>query len=486
MTMQTSPATPQTVRFPDGFLWGAATASYQIEGAVDEDGRTPSIWDVYSRLPGAILNGDTGDVACDHYHRMPEDVALMKRLNLGSYRFSTAWPRVRPDGAAVNQKGIDFYSALVDELLEAGIVPWVTLYHWDLPQALEDKGGWLNRDTAHRFVEYATTVYDALGDRVQYWTTLNEPYCSSLLGYTAGRKAPGRQEGVAGLIAAHHLLLAHGMAVDELRGLGATPENGKQVGITLNLTTAEAFDPAEEADVDAARRVDGFFNRLFLEPLFNGRYADDLATDTEGMTYQDRPWQDWIRDGDLDLISRPLDALGVNYYSPQGASGRPHEDLLGAGVPHATRPAASPFPGGEEIVFPRRGLPTTAMDWEVRPEALTRLLERVRDEYAVPPIYITENGAAYDDVVTPDGAIHDSDRRRYIDLHLRAINDAINDGVDVRGYFVWSLLDNFEWAFGYHNRFGIIHVDYDTQVRTPKDSGLWYAGVAATNQLPGV
>ncbi|PXY27683.1 glycoside hydrolase family 1 protein [Prauserella muralis] len=484
MTTQTSTTTSETVTFPDRFLWGAATAAYQIEGAVDEDGRTPSIWDSYVRIPGAVLNGDTGDVACDHYHRMPEDVALMKRLNLASYRFSTAWPRVRPDGGDVNQKGVDFYDALVDELLSAGIEPWVTLYHWDLPQALEDQGGWLNRDTAQRFVEYALTMYDALGDRVRHWTTLNEPYCSSLLGYTSGRKAPGRQEGVAGLVAAHHLLLAHGMTVDELRRRGATPGNDRQVGITLNLTTVDPFDAAEPADREAARRVDGFFNRLFLDPLFKGRYPEDLADDTKGLTYRDRPWQDCVRDSDLNLISTPLDTLGINYYNPQAASGRSHDDLLGAGVPHAPRPAAPPFPGGGDIVFPRRGLPTTAMDWEVQPEALTRLLLRVHDDYAVPPIYITENGAAYDDLVTPEGAVHDADRTRYLDLHLRAVHDAIGKGVDVRGYFVWSLLDNFEWAFGYLRRFGIIHVDYDTQVRTVKDSGLWYAGVAATNQLP--
>ncbi|WP_027940723.1 GH1 family beta-glucosidase [Amycolatopsis taiwanensis] len=479
------PNQSQTVEFPQGFLWGAATASYQIEGAVDEDGRTPSIWDTYSRIPGAILGGDTGDVACDHYHRMPEDVAIIKRLNLASYRFSTAWPRVRPDGGAVNQKGIDFYRRLVDELLDAGIAPWVTLYHWDLPQALEDQGGWLNRDTAHRFVEYANTVYDALSDRVQYWTTLNEPYCSSLLGYTSGGKAPGRQEGVAGLVAQHHLLLAHGMAADELRRRGATPDNGRQVGITLNLTTVDPFDPADPADVDAARRVDNFFNRGFLDPVFKGEYPEDLFTYTEGLTYQGRPWQDWVQDGDLKVISAPLDTLGVNYYRGHGASGRPHDDLLEDNVPHAPRPTVSPYPGSDNIVYPRRGLPTTAMDWEVQPEALTRLLVRLRDEYAAPPIYITENGAAYDDEVTPDGAVHDTDRIRFIDVHLRAVHDAITSGVNVQGYFVWSLLDNFEWAFGYLRRFGIVHVDYDTQVRTVKDSGHWYAEVASTNRILG-
>ncbi|MEX0426839.1 glycoside hydrolase family 1 protein [Nocardioides sp. DS6] len=480
----TSPAT-SPLTFPADFVWGAATAAYQIEGAVDEDGRTPSIWDTFARVPGAVIDGDTGDVACDHYHRVPEDVALMKRLHLASYRFSTAWPRVRPDAGAVNQKGLDFYSRLVDELLEAGIAPWVTLYHWDLPQALEDQGGWTNRDTAYRFVDYATAMYDALGDRVATWTTLNEPWCSAFLGYTGGQHAPGRQEGVAGLVAAHHLLLAHGMATDELRRRGATPEAGKQVGITLNLTVADPFDPTEPADLDAARRLDGFFNRVFLEPLFRGRYAEDLAADTDGLTFQGRPWQDWVLDGDLDVIHQPLDALGVNYYHGDGASGLPHDDdparLLGSAVRHPERPTSSPYPGGG-LSFPRRGLPTTGMDWEIQPEGLTRLLVRLRDDYAVPPVYITENGAAYEDVLT-GGAVHDPERRDYLAQHLRAVHDALEAGVDVRGYFAWSLLDNFEWAYGYGQRFGIVHVDYDTQVRTPKDSALWYAEVAATNRL---
>ncbi|MEP9382554.1 GH1 family beta-glucosidase [Nocardioides sp. KR10-350] len=481
--VSTGSTTEETLEFPAGFLWGAATAAYQIEGAYDEDGRTPSIWDTFSRVPGAIVRGDTGDVACDHYHRMPEDVALMKRLNLASYRFSIAWPRVRPDGGAVNQKGVDFYSRLVDELLDAGIAPWVTLYHWDLPQALEDEGGWLKRDTADRFVEYATTVYDALSDRVSYWTTLNEPWCSSYLAYTAGQKAPGRQEGVAGLVAAHHLMLAHGLVVDELRRRGATPDRGKQVGITLNLTTVEPYDPTEPVDVDAARRVDGFFNRSFLDPILKGRYAEDLAADTEGMTFQGRPWQDWVLDGDLAVISRPLDLLGVNYYHKQIPSGRPHDDLLGSRVLRPSRPTSSPHPGGDDIVTPRTGSPTTAMDWEVQPDGLTRLMLRLRDEYAAPPIYITENGAAYHDEVAADGGVHDGERLRFIDLHLRALHDAIEQGVDVRGYFAWSLLDNFEWAYGYGQRFGIVHVDYDTQVRTPKDSALWFARVAASNRL---
>ena len=472
------------LHFPPGFLWGAATASYQIEGAHDEDGRTASIWDTFARTPGAVLGGDSGDVACDHYHRMPDDVALMKRLGLNSYRFSTAWPRIRPDGGAPRPQGLDFYARLVDTLLDAEIVPWLTLYHWDLPQALEDAGGWTDRDTVHRFVEYALTVYDALGDRVPYWTTLNEPWCSAFLGYTGGQHAPGRQDGVGGLVAAHHLMLAHGLVVEELRQRGATPDRGQQVGITLNMTVADPYDPDDPADVDAARRLDGYFNRVFLDPILTGRYADDLIADTEGCTFEGRPWQSWVRDGDLAAISQPLDVLGVNYYHGDGASGRQHEHVLGDGVAHPERATSPPYPDGRTITFPNRGFDTTAMGWEVQPEALTRLLVWLRESYDVPALYVTENGAAYDDVVTADGAVHDEDRRAYLDAHIRAVHRAIELGVDVRGYFAWSLLDNFEWAYGYAQRFGIVHVDYDTLTRTPKDSALWYAGVAATNRLP--
>lgn len=481
----TAPTTPGSLVFPTDFLWGAATASYQIEGAVAEDGRTPSIWDTFARVPGAVLNGDTGDVACDHYHRVPEDVALMRSLHLNAYRFSTAWPRVRPDGGAVNRAGIDFYSRLVDELLGSGITPWVTLYHWDLPQALEDAGGWTNRDTAYRFADYALSLYDALGDRVPYWTTMNEPWCSAFLGYTGGQHAPGRQEGVAGVVAAHHLMLGHGLVVDELR----RRETTAQLGITLNLTVPEPFDPSEPADVEAARRVDSLWNRVFLDPIFRGRYADDLASDTEGMTFQGKQWQDFVHDGDLALISAPLDVLGVNYYHGDGASGRPvadPADQLGSRIEHPARPVRSPFPGGDHLTFPRRGLPVTGMDWEVQPEGLTRLLVRLRDEYGVPPVYITENGAAYDDVVAPDGSIDDAGRLGFIDGHLRATHAAMEQGVDVRGYFAWSLLDNFEWAYGYRQRFGIVHVDYDTLVRTPKASALHYAEAARSGQLPPV
>lgn len=478
---------PDTTRlarqFPEGFLWGSATASYQIEGAVAVDGRTPSIWDTFSRIPGAVLGGDTGDVACEHYDRMPQDVALMRELGLGAYRFSVAWPRVRPDGGAPEPRGLDFYSRLVDELLGQGITPWVTLYHWDLPQALEDAGGWTERDTAERFRDYALTVHDALGDRVRNWTTLNEPWCSAFLGYTGGQHAPGRQEGVAGVVAAHHLMLAHGLVVDELRRTGSPDLS---LGITLNLTVPEPFDPAEPADVDAAERVEVFWNRMFLDPIFRGRYDAALSERTRGMTWQGHRWEEFVQDGDLALISTPLDVLGVNYYHGDAASGRVHPapDLLGSRIAHPSRPTSSPYPGGEDIVFPRRGLPVTGLDWEVQPEGLTRLLVRLRDEYAVPPIHITENGAAYDDVVSPDGAVEDPERLAYVESHLEALHDAIEAGVDVRGYFVWSFLDNFEWAYGYTQRFGVVHVDYATQQRTPKASARWFAEVARSGQLP--
>ncbi|MFJ2757761.1 glycoside hydrolase family 1 protein [Nocardioides sp. NPDC087217] len=485
MNLSTNPARAERT-FPQDFLWGAATASYQIEGAIDEDGRTPSNWDTFTKVPGAILNGDTGEVACDHYHRVPEDVALMKRLNLASYRFSTAWPRIRPDGGKVNQAGLDFYSRLVDELLEAEIAPWITLYHWDLPQALEDQGGWTSRDTAYRFVEYSTTVYDALSDRVDNWTTLNEPWCSAFLGYSGGQHAPGRQEGVAGIVAAHHLMLGHGLVINELRARGATPENGKSLGITLNPTVVDPYDADRPEDVDMTRRIDGLHNRVFFDPLFRGKYADDLAADTEGLTFQGRPWQDWVLEGDLEVISAPLDVLGINFYFGNAIAAEPFEidpdQVLGSRLVHSDLPRGNPYPGAE-FVTPRTGRATTARDWEIDPVWLTRLLTRLSGEYGAPPVYITENGAYYDDVVE-DGAVHDTARLDYIDTHLRATLDAMEQGADVRGYFAWSLLDNFEWSYGYAHRFGIVHVDFETQVRTPKDSGLWFADVAANNRVP--
>ena len=483
-TAPTPPSTPgislDTVEFPADFRWGAATAAYQIEGAAHDGGRRDCIWDAFSRVPGAVLGAENGEVACDHYHRMPHDVAMMASLGLGSYRFSTSWARVRPDGGPVNRTGLDFYGRLVDELLGHGIRPWLTLYHWDLPQALEEAGGWTNRDTAYRFADYALSVYDALGDRVPTWTTLNEPWCSAFLGYTGGQHAPGRQEGVAGLVAVHHLLLGHGLVIDELRRRGTTAE----LGITLNLTVADPHDPDDALDRDGARRVDALQNRVFLDPLLRGSYPADLVADTAHLPWQGRPWTDVVADGDLDLISAPLDVLGVNYYRGDNVSGRPLAEPVDDGIEHPARPVLTPFVGCDDLTFPSRGLPRTDSGWEIQPEGLTRLLVRLRDDYDVPPIHITENGAAFADVPAADGTVPDPDRIAYLDAHLRATHAAMRAGVDVRGYFQWSLMDNYEWAYGYRKRFGMVYVDYATLERTPKASAHWYARVATTGLVP--
>ncbi|WDH79133.1 family 1 glycosylhydrolase [Microbacterium esteraromaticum] len=472
-----------TRSFPDGFLFGAATAAYQIEGAAFEDGRTASIWDAFARVPGAVINAENGDVACDHYHRYADDVALMKDLGLQAYRFSTSWSRVRPDAGPVNPKGVDFYSRLVDELLAADIVPWLTLHHWDMPQALEERGGWASREVVDRFTEYALTMHDALGDRVQHWTTLNEPWCSSFLSYTAGVHAPGRTSIRDGLLASHHLLLAHGRAVQALRERDA----GLDLGITLNLTVADPADPTDPRDVDAARRIDGQFNRWFLDPLFRGAYPADIVRDLREVDADAvSAWQEAVHDGDLEAISTPLDALGVNYYHGELLSGHPQP---GGGDPHQTdgldlRETASPFPADADVHWVERGLPRTAMGWEVQPEGLTRLLVRVAEEYAPGvTLYVTENGVAYDDTVDAEGQVPDADRADFVRAHLAAVVDAIAQGVDVRGYFYWSLMDNFEWSWGYAKRFGIVRVDYETQQRTVKQSGREYARIIAARAV---
>ncbi|RYB93908.1 beta-glucosidase [Nocardioides oleivorans] len=483
MTVQSTPAAAVVehrgrLSFPPDFVWGMATASYQIEGAVAEDGRTASIWDTFSQVPGAVMSGDTGEVAVDHYHRMREDVAIMADLGASSYRFSVAWPRVRPDAGAVNPAGLAFYDRLVDELLSRGIAPWLTLYHWDLPQVLEDAGGWTNRDTAHRFVEYAVSVHEALGDRVPTWTTLNEPWCSAFLGYSAGHHAPGRQEGAAGLVAGHHLLLAHGLAVQELRSRGAD-----RLGISLNLTVPDPSDPDDPVDVDAARRIDSLHNRFFLDPIFRGAYPADLLEDTAGLTFDGRPWVEVVHDGDLAAISAPIDVLGVNYYHGNEVSGHPRTDVVGIGSDQPDRVALSPFVGSEHVTFPSRGLPVTDMGWEIQPEGLHRLLRRLHDDYPRLPVYLTETGAAFADRPDDDGEVRDPDRIAFLDAYLRAVHLAVEEGVDVGGFFHWSYCDNFEWAFGYAKRFGLVHVDYATQVRTPKSSARWYADLARTGVL---
>ena len=457
--------TTGTVSFPSSFLWGGATASYQIEGAVAEGGRGRSIWDTFSHTPGRTVDGDTGDHAIDHYHRYRDDVALMSGLGLNAYRFSVAWPRIQPDGRGpAVEAGLDFYRRLVDELLAHDIEPWITLYHWDLPQALEDAGGWPNRDTAQRFADYAVLVHRALGDRVANWTTLNEPFCSSLVGYAAGDHAPGRTEPAAALRATHHLLLGHGLAAQAIRAA----DQATSVGITLNLYAVDAASE-DPADLDAARRVDGLQNRIFLDPILLGHYPPDVLEDVEHLGGLGE-----IRDGDLAVINGRLDFLGVNYYTR-------HVITAGNGE---LADDGSQWVGSEHVRGVLRGLPQTAMGWEVDPDGLHEVLVRLRDEYPAVPLLITENGAAFADLVGADGSVHDPDRIAYLDAHLRACHRAMADGVPLRGYFVWSVFDNFEWAFGYARRFGIVHVDYDTQTRTPKDSAGFYSRVLRTGAIP--
>ncbi|HWF41932.1 MAG TPA: GH1 family beta-glucosidase [Acidothermaceae bacterium] len=467
-------ATLGGLAFPERFVWGTATAAYQIEGAATEGGRTPSIWDTFSHTPGKVFEGDTGDVAADHYHRYRDDVALMASLGVNAYRFSVSWSRVIPSGVGpLNQAGVDFYRRLVDELLEQGIEPALTLYHWDLPQELQDAGGWTARDTSYRFADYAAALAGELGDRVGFWTTLNEPWCSAFLGYAAGVHAPGHTSGAEALAAVHHLLLGHGLAIQAMRS--ALPTS-TQLAITLNpAVTRPATDSAEDAL--AASKVDGLQNRIWWEPLFSGRYPDDVQEFTASVT-------DWsyVHDGDLDTISTPIDVLGVNYYNPvvvgyyAGSGERAHADGHGDG-------AGETWPGCRDVQFMEMAGRHTAMGWPVDATGLRELLGRLWRDYGK-PMLITENGAAYEDVVSPDGSVHDAERTQYVYEHLAAVHDAISDGVDVRGYYLWSLLDNFEWAYGYSKRFGIVRVDFESQQRTVKDSGRFYSEVVRANALP--
>lgn len=486
--------------FPDGFLFGAAAAAYQIEGAATEGGRGPSIWDTYSQIPGAVVNGDTGDVACDHYHRYRDDVAMMKELGLQLYRFSSSWSRVCPDGRTVNLQGMDFYRRLVDELLQADIIPWITLYHWDLPQALQDLGGWPNRDTAERFRDYAMVMHEALGDRIQVWTTLNEPWCSSFLSYTGGEHAPGHQSLTEGMLASHHLLLGHGLTVQELN----KSPLGLNTGLTLNFTVADPLDPESPEDQRAARLVDGQMNRWFLDPVFRGEYPQDIVDEfTDVDPSAGEAFRAAIQPGDMDIISSPFDTLGVNYYqsdlvtatldaSPELLNKLGVSELRPApsgGAP-IDKPLQTPMPASRGFVGPDSLLPRTAQNWDVDPLMLKDLLLRLDREYtrdADVSLYVSENGAAYEDelVQSDDGAaVHDDERTAFLALHLGATLDAIEEGADVRGFMYWSLMDNYEWAWGYAKRFGIVHVDYETQKRTVKDSGHAYANIIAGRALP--
>lgn len=470
------------LEFPPGFVFGSATASYQIEGAVREDGRGPSIWDTFSHTPGKVLNGDTGDIACDHYHRLDADLDLMAELCLQAYRFSIAWSRIQPTGSGpVNRKGLEFYSRLVDGLLARGIAPVATLYHWDLPQALEDANGWVNRDTASRFAEYAALTVEALGDRVVTWTTLNEPWCTAYLGYAAGVHAPGRTNGADALAALHHLNLAHGLAVPEIR---RAARNAPEVAITLNLHVIRGDDtvpPEESGSPEARRRIDALANRSFLSPLLRGRYDADLLEYTAGVT-------DWafVRDGDLERIAQPIDVLGVNYYSTvtvrmwDGRSPRANADGH-----HTT--SGSPWPGSEDVEFLTQPGPYTDMGWNIAPEGLEELLVSLHEQFPDQALMVTENGAAFPDRVVESDAgkrVPDADRVDYLNRHFTAAHRAMARGVDLRGYFVWSLLDNFEWSLGYGKRFGIVRVDFETQERIPKDSAHWYRELIATRTTP--
>lgn len=431
-------------RFPREFEWGVATAAYQIEGAVSEFGRGPSIWDDFSHQPGHILHNDTGDVACDHYHQMNSDVALLKTLGVSHYRFSLSWSRILPHGrlTETNPQGLDFYHRLIDALLSQNIIPVVTLYHWDLPSALQSRGGWLNRDTAKIFADYASFAVNAFGDRVGRWITHNEPWCSAVLGHQTGEHAPGIQSDTSALSAAHHILLSHGLATQAMRATRPTTA----IGITLNLSPIYGRDDTPET-AEAVALLDTFSNTWYLDPLLRGSYPTLLDT-----IYKKAPP---VADHDMATISQPLDFLGVNYYFSQTVG-----------------PSAELHPWPVERVSPTA--PLTAMGWPVTPRGLHDLLVRINGEYPSIPLIITENGAAYPDVIDQSGIILDIERIQFLSDHIEAVGTAIGQGVDIRGYYVWSFLDNFEWAYGYSKRFGLFYVDYGTLTRLPKESARWY------------
>ena len=454
------------ITFPEGFRWGAATASYQIEGAAHQGGRGPSVWDTFAHTDGKVANGHTGDVACGHLERVAEDVALMAELGLQTYRFSISWSRVMPEGRGkLNADGVAFYDRLIDLLLARGITPCPTLFHWDLPQSLEDIGGFRSRDTVSWFGDYAQMAARQYGDRVEMWSTFNEPWCYAYLGHASGDHAPGLKDPKAAVTVAHHQLMAHGLALQAMR----SERDGLSLGIVVNPSPvrSEGAPPAPEDQIDT---IDAIHNRWWFDATLKGEYPADLI-DAYG------PLAEAVQPDDLDLIAQPLDWIGINFYF----------DLLvrGLGPGEAARGMqAYPTVTGVTQADPRAI--HTDMGWPITPDGFTELLVRLRDDYPnLPPVYITENGCAYDDPVVADGC-HDPRRIDYLDLHLRALKDAMDAGVDVRGYYQWSLFDNFEWALGYDKRFGIVHVDFDTLERTPKDSAHWYREVILRNGLAAV
>jgi beta-glucosidase len=464
--------------FPEGFIWGTATASYQVEGAVHDGGRGPSIWDTFSHTPGKVFHDDNGDVTCDQYHRYREDAALMGSLGLGAYRFSIAWPRVQPDGTGpANQAGLDYYRRLIEALKTNGVEPAVTLYHWDLPQALQDKGGWTSRDTAERFAEFAHLIGEALADDVNLWITLNEPWVSAFAGHELGQHAPGIRDTAAAVRASHHLLLGHGKAARVLRSV--VPSHA-QIGITLNLYPVYPATSSPE-DAEAAAHVGAYGNRWFLDPVLSGTYPSWMHA-----KFREVIGQEFVQDGDLQEIHADIDFLGVNYYTTRrvGAAKVPAGQAAVGSEVEASSTARRPYPWYlEAIEVPLQDVPRTTKGWAIQPEGLKELLVWLRDEYGERPLYVTENGAAFADYVDPHGVVSDPERVEYLRRHFVAAHEAIAAGVNLRGYFVWSFCDNFEWADGYSQRFGIVFVDYKTQQRTPKASAAFMARVAKDNAV---
>lgn len=440
------------IQFPKDFVWGVATSAYQIEGAAFEDGRGPSIWDTFSHTPGNIIDDENGDVACDSYHRLDEDIALLKELGVNSYRFSVSWPRVIPDGTGkVNKKGLQYYENLVDQLLEHGIEPMCTLYHWDLPQKLEEKGGWDNRDTIDAFVEYAKVMFERLNGKVKRWITLNEPWCASFLSHYIGEHAPGNQDLQLAVNVAHHLLMAHGKTVQAFRELAVEGE----IGYAPNVTWLEPYSRKSE-DMEACRRGNGWFIEWFMDPVFKGEYPAFLTN-----WFADKGITIPLKDGDLEVISQPVDFLGINYYNGNLARHKANSGLF-------------------DVENIDAGYDKTDFDWFIYPDGFYSVLLYVKKRYGNIPVYITENGACYDDVVE-NGRVRDEQRIAYIKKHLIALNRCLESGVNIKGYHVWSLLDNFEWAYGYTKRFGIVHVDFQTLKRIPKDSYYWYQKLIRNN-----